>query len=97
MRLFGRILGTLQLMLFALLPGQRGAALPVEAGEETRCAPRQIRGMRRFLDPLGELHVFFPGCLAIGAPFVLYRLKREGFSNCRVQASPQGLRVQGRR
>ena len=61
-----------------------------------RCDPRRIRGgMGRLLDSRGELRLFFPGCLAIAAPVILFRLKREGFSRCSVEASPQGLLVRG--
>jgi hypothetical protein len=53
--------------------------------------------MARFLDSRGELRLFFPDSLALAAPFLLFRLKREGFSRCLVQASHRGLYVQGRR
>jgi hypothetical protein len=39
----------------------------------------------------GELRLLFPGCLALAAPFLLFRLKREGFSNCRILMSDEGL------
>ena len=95
---FKRTLCTLQLMLFALLPGAGGVAAPPGTGEVKSLAPSQIRGgMARFLDDGGKFQVFFPDCLAIAAPFVLFRLKREGFSSCFVEASVQGLYVQGRR
>jgi len=85
-------------MLYALLPPTGGAPVPPGAGEVPRCAPRQIRGgMGRFLDSRGELRLFFPGCLALAAPVVLFRLKREGFSRCFARASEQGLYVEGRR
>ena len=93
-----RILCTLQLMLYALLPpaGRAGAAR--KAGEVPHAAPSRIRaGMDRFLDDSGELRVFFPRCLPIAAPFLMFRLKREGFSRCTVRASDRGLYVQGRR
>ena len=101
MALPARLLCTLQLMLFALLPAanNRAAALVasrVESDGEVRCAPRQIRGgMPRPVNSRGELRLFFPGCLAIAAPLVLFRLKREGFSRCSVEASEQGLVVLG--
>lgn len=99
--LFEKICGTLQLVLYALLPRSRSArvdSFELPPGEAMRCAPRQIRGgMDRFLDSRGELRVLFPGCLAIAAPALLFRLKREGFSSCSVQALPEGLYLQGRR
>jgi len=94
----GRIICTLQLICYALLPSAGGGTDPARTGEVRRCEPRQIRGgMGRFLDGAGELRLFFPGCLAVAAPFILFRLKREGFSRCTVQASERGLLVQGRR
>ena len=97
-RLWQQIVCTLQLMFYALLPPTGGAATAIGAGEVPRCEPRQIRGgTSRPLDSRGELRLFFPGCLAIAAPFVLFRLKREGFSSCSVQASGEGLQVRGRR
>jgi hypothetical protein len=94
----GRLLCTLQLMRWALFPGAEPGTSPPEFGGVLRCAPRQIRGgMGRLLNSRGELRLFFPGCLAIAAPLVLFRLKREGFSRCSVEASDQGLLVQGRR
>jgi len=101
-----RIFRTVQLMLFALLPPlpAGAAALKAEpsASREVEgarcCAPRQIRGgMDRYLNGQGELRLFFPDCLAVAAPVVLFRLKREGFSRCSVKVSDQGLLVRGRR
>lgn len=93
--LLQRIVCTLQLMFYALLPPAGGDAANGTA-EVQRCEPRQIRGgTTRPLNSQGELRLFFPGCLAIAAPFVLFRLKREGFSRCSVQASSEGLQVRG--
>lgn len=75
----------------------------VSDGEEgvrgiKRCAPRQIRGgMERFLDDGGELRLFFPDCLPLAAPFILFRLKRQGFSGCYVRSAERGLYVAARR
>jgi hypothetical protein len=38
-----------------------------------------------------------PGALPVAAPFILYRLKRSGFSGCRVTVERGGLRVDARR
>lgn len=99
MRMFpAGVLCTLQLMLWALLPATEAGEAPPGDDRVLRCAPRQIRGgMGRFLNSQGELRLFFPRCLAIAAPLVLFRLKREGFSRCSVEASDRGLFVQGRR
>jgi hypothetical protein len=53
--------------------------------------------MGRFLDGRGELLLFFADCLAPAAPFILFRLKREGFSRCSVEVTKRGLLVRGRR
>ena len=38
-----------------------------------------------------ELALFFTGCLMPAAPFLLFRLKRAGFSRCRITVLPDGL------
>ena len=45
----------------------------------------------RAIGQRGELALFFPGCLAVAAPFLLFRLKRTGFSNCSAVATKEGL------
>ena len=47
--------------------------------------------------PQGELALFFPDCVALAAPFVLFHLKRTGFSNCRVTVASDGLMLHGAR
>lgn len=94
----GRIFRTVRVCWYALLPSGGGDAEPTASGEVRGCEPWQMRGgMGRFLDAGGELRLFFPDCLSIAAPFILFRLKREGFSRCSVRASDRGLLVQGRR
>jgi len=90
---------TLALMLFALLPTKEGAAtVPRGADGVRRLEPRELRGgMDRYLDEGGEFVVFFPGCRALAAPFVMFRLKRTGFSRCLVEEADGGLWVRGRR
>ena len=93
-----RLSCTLQLIVYALLPKREGGEEAPWKGEVRSCGPREIRGgVERFLDGKGELRLFFPVCLALAAPMVLFRLKREGFSGCRVQVSEKGLYVRGRR
>lgn len=89
---------TTRLMFWSLLPAGKGETAHCEGEGECRLAPRQIRGdLGRFLNSQGELRLFFPGCLPIAAPAVLFRLKRQGFSRCRVEASGRGLLVRGMR
>lgn len=93
-----RVLRTVRLSWHALLPSGGGSAEPAAEGELKSCEPGEIRGgMGRFLDGRGELRLFFDGCYAAAAPFILFRLKREGFSRCSVEASGRGLLVRGRR
>jgi|GEM_PF-2225370 len=45
----------------------------------------------------GDIALFFPGCPALAAPFLLFRLKRLGFSRCRARILPEGLALTARR
>lgn len=91
-------LRTIKLIWYALLPSRGGAARPTAAGEASSCEPEGIRGgMGLFLDRQGELRLFIPQCRSIAAPFILFRLKREGFSRCSVQARERGLLIRARR
>jgi hypothetical protein len=47
--------------------------------------------------PDGSFSVSLPDCSRWGAPFILFRLKRLGFSACRVYPENGGLTVHGRR
>ena len=91
-----RTLVTLGVMLYALWPG---SAKPPEPGEGTRTlTPHDMRGgLGRFLDGRGELSLFFPYCASAAAPFLLFRLKRCGFSRCRAVADAAGLTLTARR
>ena len=63
--------------------------------------PREIgwylTNLGRVVGADGRLALFFPGCRAPAAPFVLYRLKREGYSGCTATATPDGLLVNAAR
>ena len=41
----------------------------------------------------GRGALFFSDCAAMAAPFVLFRLKRGGYSGCRATATREGLLV----
>jgi hypothetical protein len=85
-------------MLYSLLPSKGGSAAPPTKEEAERCTPQQFRlGIERFLDSRGEFRVFFPDSLPLAGPFLLFRLKRQGFSRCSVKAADGGLYLQGRR
>jgi hypothetical protein len=43
------------------------------------------------------LAIFVPGAFPLAAPFVLFRLKRWGFSECRVNVDRDGLYIEAQR
>ncbi len=53
--------------------------------------------LERLVGKEGKLALFIPGCLALAAPFVLFRLKRQGYSGCRVTSTGEGLFVDASR
>ena len=59
--------------------------------------PWYLANLGRVVGADGKLSLFFPGCRAPAAPFVLYRLKREGFSGCTATVTPDGLLVKAAR
>lgn len=88
----------------ALLSPRRGSVLPgVPDGTAAppgylpvpaRQAPCYLADLGRAVGRDGKLALFFPGCGAPAAPFVLFRLKRQGFSNCTATATADGLSVE---
>jgi hypothetical protein len=78
---------TLQVIVRALFPG-RG---PFSRAGEVPLAPADLE---RVTGPDGKLLLRIPGCGAPAAPFVLFRLKRAGYSDCRAIATPDGLQVE---
>jgi hypothetical protein len=50
-----------------------------------------LADLNRAINGEGELNLSFPGCFAWAAPFLLFRLKRNGFSNGRVVSTAEGL------
>lgn len=48
-------------------------------------------------DERGEIRLFFTGAPALAAPFLLFRLKRLGFSGCRAEARKGGVALTARR
>lgn len=44
-------------------------------------------------NPLGSIRLFIPRVSPLAAPFILFYLKRNGFSGCRVEVVSGGLAV----
>jgi hypothetical protein len=63
--------------------------------------PADIRAclgnLGKAVDLDGELALFFPDCSPLAAPFLLFRLKRTGFSGCRAVITGEGLSLHGTR
>jgi hypothetical protein len=59
--------------------------------------PGVLRTPAASVGPDGFLRIFFPCVFPLAAPFLLYRLKRTGFSGCRVTVTDGGLLVTARR
>ncbi|HEY6838674.1 MAG TPA: hypothetical protein VI389_08030 [Geobacteraceae bacterium] len=65
------------------------AAAPLEV--PPHLIPFRLADFSRSVGSDGILSLFFPGCRAPAAPFLLFRLKRSGFSGCRAVTTPAGL------
>ena len=79
----GRITGTAETKRLATPPGYILVAV--------RDVSFYLADFDRAVGRQGELALFFPGCLAVAAPFLLFRLKRSGFSNCSAVTTREGL------
>ncbi len=75
-----------------LVPGPREFS-PVEPGD----IPGILADPSQAVTDDGVLSLFFPGCPALAAPFILFRLKRLGYSRCCVRVVPGGLTLTARR
>ena len=75
-----RLYGTITVLRYALRP----ASTDVEP--YCHCAD-----FNRAVDETGHLELFFPDCFFPAAVFLLFRLKRQGFSGCRATVSHGGV------
>lgn len=60
-------------------------------------APLYLANLDAAVNQRRELALFFKGCLMPAAPFLLFRLKREGFSSCRIAVLPDGIALNAHR
>ena len=80
-----------------LPPRQRAGAPAATVFVPPAAIGASLASLDRLLNSDFTLALFFPNCHAAAAPFVLFRLKREGYSNCTAVATPEGLLVQATR
>ncbi len=101
MNIFGRIRFSVLVAGNALFPprpercAERGWAKTAPHREYLTVTADEIRfllaDLSRALNGRQELRLYFPGCSALVAPFLLFRLKRWGFSNGRALKGARGL------
>ncbi len=97
----GRIYLTALVIGYALFPpcpgtaGYNRKAATEPSSEDIAVRSDNVRfylaDLHRAINPQGELRLLFPGCLALAAPLLLFRLKRGGLSNCRALMTADGL------
>lgn len=100
---------TLLVTANALLPRRNGSSMTGFASNPSgdiasaymHVPPKKVRLYLADLDSAVnrqyECALFFPDCLAPAAPFLLFRLKRQGFSNCCISMTTGGLALYARR
>lgn len=93
---------TLQLIRHALTGGKRlTAVVPRPCPGTTTILPSAFAAVLADLDavlrPDGSLDLLFRSALAPAAPFLLFRLKRTGFSACTATVIAEGIRLTARR
>ena len=96
-----RICLTTLVIGYALFPPTPGKVMyNLKTAAESSSGDMVVRGdnvrfyladLNRAINRQGELRLLFPGCFALAAPLLLFRLKREGFSNCRALMTEEGL------
>jgi hypothetical protein len=56
-----------------------------------------LSDLNRAINREGELRLLFPGCFALVAPLLMFRLKRDGFSTCRSLLTAEGIHLSASR
>lgn len=106
MNIFSRLAITVRLIGWALFPPRQErdggpTPTPFEPEEEIVAQESDLRfyvaDFNRAVNRRGGVALLFPGCLAPAAPFLLFRLKRSGFSDCRAVITPEGLHLSATR
>ena len=98
-----RIHATLLLIRHTLVPRKKRARFspPSPGGSMIRIPPTAFAALLPALDaclkPDGSLELLFEGAIAPAAPFLLYHLKRNGFSDCKAVVTREGILLTARR
>lgn len=92
-----RIYLTARVISYALFPPRPENFRHIRKGAAEHIAMRgdnirfYLADLNRAINREGELRLLFPGCFALAAPLLLFRLKRNGFSNCRALLTAEGV------
>ncbi|RQW84396.1 MAG: hypothetical protein EHM79_14005 [Geobacter sp.] len=78
---------TARLILFSLTPSFAGRFCP---SDETKALIEYLQPNDSSA-PSSPCQLFFASASPLAAPFLLFRLKRWGFSSCRVSVQQRGL------
>lgn len=106
MKLVSRFHATMTLAYYALSPSAAAGATPattvVTEGMTIHIIPAdQFAAALASIDTLaasdGTIALLFAEATSAAAPFLLFRLKRTGFSACRVTRNKEGLLLTARR
>jgi len=104
MGLASQLHATLSLIHYSLSPPASDSMSSTGTGDSTNPytinadeIAAAIADMGRFTDSDGSLAILFRDALSIAAPFLLFRLKRTGFSACRIMKVPEGLLLTAKR
>ena len=104
MRNHARLSVTLRLILYTLFPAvtrDRSPAIPAIPDSARTVSPEELllclRNPGRIAGFTGGGTLLVTGAFPLAAPFILFRLKRWGFSGCRVSVEQEGLRIDMRR
>jgi hypothetical protein len=88
------IRATASLIAYSLFPrsGTPYSRPPAIGGSTTIVPKEEHHWLLHYLQSgHHQVNLHFPDVSLVAAPFLLFRLKRLGFSNCRVIASTRGL------
>lgn len=88
-----------RVVIWALFAGaDSGGPIPQPDRSGTNVIPPEsladsLAGIGRLANGSGDIDIYLLHCPALAAPFILFRLKRTGFSRCRARADQGGLHL----